>query len=238
MKTKVEVKEMSEFVHMFEGLKKEMRESAARQDQKLQELAERHSEEMRDVIERNLDEMQESMLKFQEYYITKKNEVTSSNTPAANILNDSIIIATSTGTTTTILPSDELNLNTDTTTTNNNNNNDNNNFVASIVYVDDDYYSNSNYDAFLSSEDYDFVSSIQSTAFIGIYLPPILWNSFDISSLATTIFPKLENNVCQFQCLFTITSRNTSFKAATVLSNLRNYYNHVIRLTIYDIYKM
>jgi len=161
---------------------------------------------------------------------------TSTYISTTNIISDTITIATTTGTTSTILPSDELNLHTDTTTTTYTTNNNSNNIVDSIVYVeDDDYYSNSDDDAFLSSEDYDFVSSIQSTAFIGICLPPVLWNTSDISSLVTTILPKLQNNACQFRYLITVTRPMLSFKTTSVATNLRNYYNHIIRLTIYDI---
>jgi len=196
---------------------------------------------MSDILERHLDAMQKSMLRFKKYYITKKNEETSSNIAATNDINDSIIIATTTGTTSTVLPSDNLNINLNThitTTTNNDTNNNSNNIVDSIVYVeDDDYYSNSDDDAFLSSEDYDFVSSIQSTAFIGICLPPVLWNTSDISSLVTTILPKLQNNACQFRYLITVTRPMLPFKTTSVPTNLRNYYNHIIRLTIYDIFQ-
>jgi len=229
---------MSEFEHMFEEIKKEMKESAERLEQKLQELAERRSEEMRDICERHLDDMQMAMLKFKKYYVTEKNEETSSTIPTTNVISDIITIATTTGETATTLPSDEPNLHTDTDTTNNNsNNNNNNNIVESIVYMDDDNcYSNSDDESFLSSEDYDFVSSIQSSTFIGICLPPLLWNACDISSLATTILPKQQNKAYQSPYLFTITSRSNSFKAATVPSNVMNYYNPVIRLTVYDIY--
>jgi len=225
--TKVEANEMSEFEHFFEEIKKEMRKSAERLEKKLQELAE--------------DEMQNSMLRFKEYHITKKNEEISSNIAATNDINDSIIIATSTGTTATILPSVELNLhtdNTDTTNTNNNNNyNNNNNNIASIAYVEKYYCSEySDDDAFLASKDYDFVSSIQSTTSIGICLPPILWNTSNFSSLATTILPKLVNNAYQCKVLSTISSRSNTFKAVTVLSNLMNYYNFNIRFPFYNIY--
>jgi len=77
METKVEANEMSEFEHMFKEIKKEMRESAARLEQKLQELAERH-----------LDEMQKSMLRFKKYYITEKNEETASTIPTTNIISE------------------------------------------------------------------------------------------------------------------------------------------------------
>jgi len=74
---------MGKFEQMFAMFKKEMCESASRQDQKFKESAERRTEEMRDVFEQPLDEIQQTMLKFQEYYqrrfyqaseITKKNE--------------------------------------------------------------------------------------------------------------------------------------------------------------------
>jgi len=175
----------------------------------MRESAERLEKKLQDITERHLDDMQKTMLRFNEYAITKKNEETTSTIPTNNIINDIITIATTTGTTSTTLPTVELNLLTDTTTNNNNNNSNSNNIVESIVNVeDDDYYSNSDDDAFLSSEDYDFVSSIQSSAFIGIYLPPLLWNACDNSSLGTTILTKLDNNICQFECFLTASRRS------------------------------
>jgi len=186
----VEVNEMGEFEHMLVVFKREMR----------------------DALEQRLDEMQQSMLKFQEYYqrrfdqvsdISKKNEEQMNliecnalrteryleaqaaqgrldngksveSSAARDDINDSIIIATSTVSSSTILPSDNLNINNASTTNNNNidNNDDDNNIndnTESITYVEKESYSNSDNDVFLASEDHDFVSSIQSSTFIGIY---------------------------------------------------------------------
>jgi len=138
--------------------------------------------------------------------------------------NNIVDIATSTGSSSTILPSDKPNL--DTATALNNNDNNNNNNITFIVYVEVDYCSEYiDDDAFLSSEDYDFVFSIQSPTFFGICLPTL-----------ETISPKLVDKACKFQYFSNVTRQMQSSKASSVLFNLKNYYNYIIRLAIYNNY--
>jgi len=95
-------------------------------------------------------------------------------------------------------------------------------------YIDDD---------FLTSEDYDFVSSIESATFRGICLTPILRNGCDSFSLAITISPKLDDAAYQYQYLSTITQWMSSYNAISEDTNLTIYYNHIIRLSNYDNYQ-
>jgi len=227
---------MGEFEQMFAMFKKEMKISAERQDQKLREIAERRAEEMRDIFERHLEEIQNSMLRFKEYYIIKKNEETSSTIPTNNIINDTITIATTTGTTSTILPTDELNLNADTsnttTTTNNNNinDNDNNNIydnnTESFIYVEEECYLNSDND-FLTLEDYAFAYSIVGTTYTGI-----------VKKNCASQIPSSLNFVTTVDVYHTPRTNTIMVTSSNIASDdtyiiLINYYNFNISFPIY-----
>jgi len=87
----------------------------------------------------------------------------SPNIPTINILNDSIIIATSTGSSLSILPIEQPNLNITSTLINNIDNNDkdnsNNNNVENFVCQEEVYYTISSEESLLTTEDYEITAS-------------------------------------------------------------------------------
>ena len=85
--------------------------------------------------------------------------------------------ATTTGTISTILPS---NPSTKLDSISKNNSNDNNNNSQSVIYEEE----SCNFDeTFLSTEDYDFIDTIQSPTFSGISLPSLFYDSSKYSTL-------------------------------------------------------
>jgi len=98
-------------------------------------------------------------------------------TPATDTTSKLLYNVTFTGSTTTVLP---FNLfpEHDKTSLNNNDdsNNNNNNNSQSIIYEGESCTLNSD-ENYLSTQDYDFVDSIQSPTFSGIFLPSLCYDS-------------------------------------------------------------
>jgi len=163
--------EMSSFDSLEEMLKREFEALGAKLDQEFKALG--------ISIENMLRNAAQSVGSQNALDIcSAADSVTTVTTSKSNTNNEISKIATFTGTTaSTILPS---NPSTKLDSISKNNSNDNNNNSQSFIYEEE----SCNFDeTFLSTEDYDFIDTIQSPTFSGISLPSLFYDSSKYSSL-------------------------------------------------------
>jgi len=124
---------------------------------------------------------------------------TSPNKPTSSMLNNSIIIATSTGSSSFMLPSDQANLDTASDSNinidNNDKDNNENDNTESFVYEEEESCSNSDDDS-LTPKVYFLADSISSSPYSGIYLVPVVFKS--LSSLSFSSNSKDSFDYCKF----------------------------------------
>jgi len=148
--------------------------------------------------------------------------------------------ATFTGTTaSTILPSNpstKLYSISNNNNNSNNNNHDNNNESQPVIYEEE----SCNFDeTFLSTEDYDFIDTIQSPTFSGISLPSLFYDSSKYSSLPIPTLSDVYNSVTVSSGL-TINNQESLSRQPILGVNevlLVNKYNFDRRLSVYINYQ-